>query len=97
MKFTAIKTKDDIEFEVEFGNLTGKRVKLIENFFDDYHLENDKHLFFFVNKFYKTDFKKTSEGGLQRSKIFNLTEVIKTDNIPDIEILAEQLRNLTWR
>lgn len=95
-RITAIKTEDDIEYEVKFGKLTGKRIKLIESFLDNHHLENDKHLFFFVDKFYDTDFKKTSPGGLQGSKIFNLTDYLEEIDNLNAETLAEQLRNKTW-
>ena len=95
-RINAIKTVDNIEYEVEFGNLTGKLVKMIENILNEYNLINDKHKFFFVDKFYETDFKKTSPGGLQRSKIFDLTEVIGNDEIPKPESLAKLLKNLTW-
>ena len=95
-RITAIKTENDIEYDLEYGKFTGNRVKLIERFLDEHHLENDKHRFFFIDKFYETDFKKTSPGGLQRSKIFDLTEVIGNDEIPKLESLAKLLKNLTW-
>ena len=93
---TAIMTSEDIEYEIEFGNLTGKRIKLIETFLNEHHLDNDKHRFFFVDKFYMTDFKKTSSSGLQRSKIFDLTQVLGKIDIPDAETLAKLMENKTW-
>lgn len=93
---TAIMTDDDIEYEWKFGKLTGKRINFIENFLTEHHLRNDKHSFFFIDNFYKTDFKKTSSGGLRRSKIIDLTKYLGKKDIQNAETLAEQLKNITW-
>lgn len=55
------------------------------------------HRFFLVDKFHHTDFKKTSLYGLQRSRYFDLREVLG-DDIPDgADRLAERLRGRTWQ
>ena len=95
-RITADKVGNDVQYDEVVGDLTDDRNAMIEHFFDENHLENDKHRIFFVEKFYETDFKKTSKGGLQSSKIFDLTEVLGTDDIPDTETLAKELRSKSW-
>lgn len=95
-RITAVKVESGVEYSTDFGSLTDDRKAMIEHFFAENHLENDKHRFFFVEKFYETDFRKTSKGGAQGSKIFDLTEVLGRDNIPDTETLAKELSNKTW-
>lgn len=95
-RITADKVGNDMQYNEDFGNLTDERKVLIDHFFDENHLENDKHRFFFVEKFYETDFNKTSKGGMQSSKIFDLTEVLGTDDIPATETLAKELSSKSW-
>ncbi len=101
-RIAAIMTGNHVKYDVEYPKkknadaLTDERKEMIDQFFHEYHLENDKHRFFFVEKFYETDFKKISKGGLQSSKIFNLTEFLKRDDIPDAETLAKLLKKETW-
>jgi hypothetical protein len=53
------------------------------------------HRFFLLRDFTKTDFKKTSPGGIFRVRYFNLENILET--IPeDIEMIAEQLKTKTW-
>lgn len=51
---------------------------------------------FFVEKFYETDFKKASPRAPMGSRVFDLTEVMGTDQLPDIEQLAEDLKDKSW-
>ena len=95
-RITADKVGDDMQYNEDFGNLTDERKALIDHFFEENHLENDKHRFFFVEKFYETDFKKISKGGMRRSRIFDLTEILGTDDIPAPETLAKELRSKSW-
>lgn len=68
-----------------------------------YDLKNNKHNYFFVDNFYETDFKKLGKP-LQGSKIFDLTSLIKNNgkeiinqkDMPDVEEIANQLKNKTW-
>lgn len=54
------------------------------------------HRFFLLSNFTKTDFKKTSPGGIFRVRFFNLENVL--DEVPnDIEMIAEQLKTVTWK
>ena len=54
------------------------------------------HRFFLLKDLTKTDFKKTSPGGIFRVRYFNLENIL--DPIPDnIEAIAEQLKTKTWK
>jgi hypothetical protein len=53
------------------------------------------HRFFLLSDFTKTDFKKTSPGGIFRVRFFNLENVL--DEVPkDIKLIAERLKTKTW-
>lgn len=53
------------------------------------------HRFFLLSNFTKTDFKKTSPGGIFRVRFFNLENVL--DEVPeDIKMIAERLKTKTW-
>jgi hypothetical protein len=53
------------------------------------------HRFFLLIDFTKTDFTKTSPGGIFRVRFFNLENVL--DKVPeDIKLIAEQLKTKTW-
>ncbi|MDR2196857.1 MAG: hypothetical protein LBO07_02705 [Coriobacteriales bacterium] len=50
----------------------------------------------FVEHFYDTDYKKTSKRGLWGRRVFNLCSVLGVKTLPDIEGIAEGLRNRYW-
>lgn len=58
--------------------------------------KNYKHKYFFVDKFYETDFKKVSKGASMGARIFDLTEILNTDKLPEVEQIAEILKEKTW-
>ena len=54
--------------------------------------------FFFVDKFYDTDFKKTTPYAPMGTKMFNLVDVLGVKKLPDsTEKIAEMLKERTWR
>ena len=54
------------------------------------------HTFFLLTNFTKTDFKKTSPGGIFRVRYFNLENELEI--VPnDITEIAEQLKTKTWK
>lgn len=67
-----------------------------EGFTFGYNLKAFKHRYFFVDKFYETDFKKVSKGGAMGTRIFDLTEILQTEEIPETEEIAELLKSKTW-
>ncbi|EEI83150.1 hypothetical protein HMPREF0077_0750 [Anaerococcus tetradius ATCC 35098] len=50
----------------------------------------------FVDKFYETDFKKLSKVGSMGAKIFDYTEILKSDSLPEDNQIAKKLKNKTW-
>ena len=98
---TAIEKDGEIEYEAELGEITNERKNTIVKAIKDalsygYDLKNYKHKYFFVDKFYETDFRKVSKGGSMGAKIFDLTEILKSDNLPEVDQIAEILKEKTW-
>ena len=98
---TAIEKDGEIEYEAELGEITNERKDTIVKAMEDalsygYDLKNYNHKYFFVDKFYETDFRKVSKGGSMGSKIFDLTEILKSDNLPEVDQIAEILKDKTW-
>ena len=101
-RFTAIKTENGIEYECELGELTDERKKEIVKTMEDakisygFDLETVKHRYFFVEKFYETDFKKITPKAPMGTRIFDLTQVLDSNDVSNIEELAQKLKNQTW-
>ena len=55
-----------------------------------------KHRYFFVEKFYETDFKKITPKAPMGTRIFDLTQVLDTNDVSDIKELAQKLKEQTW-
>ncbi|MBP3749529.1 MAG: hypothetical protein J6I35_08315 [Ruminobacter sp.] len=100
-RITAIESKDGVTYDAEFGELTEDRKNLIAQAMADgdshgYDLRSIKHRYFFVDKFYETDFKKVTPRPPMGTRIFDLTQVLETENIPETEEIAHRLRAKTW-
>ena len=100
-RITAVETENGIQFNSEFGELTEERKQTIEKAMVDgdshgYDLRTIKHRYFFVDKFYKTDFKKVTPRAPMGTRIFDLTQVLETEEIPETEELARRLNNENW-
>lgn len=100
-RITAIETEEGIKYTPEFGELTEGRKQMIAKAMADgdshgYDLRTIAHRYFFVEQFYETDFKKISSGGSMGTRIFDLTTLLGTEEIPDVEQIAELLRNQSW-
>ena len=98
---TAIEKDGEIEYESELGDITNQRKSTIVKAMEDalsygYDLKNYNHKYFFVDKFYETDFRKVSKGGSMGAKIFDLTEILKNDSLPEVDQIAEILKEKTW-
>lgn len=98
---------DDVDYEVEFGELTEERKELIKKAVVDagkygYKLDAYKHRYFFVEKFYDTKFGKKTPYAPMGARVFDLTKVLgienpEKDKMPSTEEIAELLRKKTWR
>ena len=96
---TAVLKNGVLQYNVERGELTESRKELI-----DKAIENGKQSgyvldaarYFFVDKFYETDFAKKSPRAPMGSRMFDLTDVLGTSTLPDTKQIAELLKNKTW-
>lgn len=100
-RITAIETEEGMKYTPELGELTEERKQMIAKAMADgdsygYDLRTIEHRYFFVEQFYETDFKKISSGGSMGSRIFDLVTLLGTEEMPDIEQIAELLRNKSW-
>ncbi|MGP1493515.1 MAG: hypothetical protein ACTTJJ_08885 [Prevotella fusca] len=100
-RITAVETEEGVTYNAEFGELTEERKETIAKAMADgdshgYDLRTIEHRYFFVEKFYETEFKKITPRAPMGTRIFDLTQVLGTEDIPPIEELAERLKNETW-
>lgn len=100
-RITAIETENGIKFTPEFGELTDERKqKIIDAIIDGdshgYDLRTIEHRYFFVEKFYETDFKKITPRAPMGTRVFDLSQVLATEKIPEIKELAEVLKEKSW-
>lgn len=96
---TATTTDSGIKFKAERGELSQERKELIKEAIEDaknygYVLSNERY--FFVDKFYETDFKKVSSGAPMGSRLFDLTNVLGLDKLPSTQEIANLLKLKTW-
>lgn len=54
------------------------------------------HRFYFVEKFYETDYRKNTAYAIQKAKFFDLTEVLHCTTLPDVDKIAEKLKHMEW-
>lgn len=96
---TAFKTESGIEYNVELGELTDERKKQIYKAIEDgknYGYVLDSMRYFFVEKFYETAFKKITPRAPMGSRVFDLTQILETANLPETPEIAELLNINTW-
>lgn len=88
-----------LTYQSEQGELTEERKKAIERAILDskqYGYELVSTRFFFVKQFYETDFRKSTPRAPMGTRIFDLTTVLGTTEIPNAEQLAQILSQKTW-
>lgn len=100
-RITAVETETGVKYTPEFGELTEKRKQMIAKAMVDgdshgYDLRTVEYRYFFVEQFYETDFKKISSGGSMGTRIFDLSALLGSDEIPEVEQLAELLKDKSW-
>lgn len=100
-RIVAVETEEGIQYEAEYGELTEERKRKILLAITDgdehgYNLRTIKHRYFFVEKFYETDFKKITPRAPMGTRVFDLTQVLETGNLPEIQKIAELLKTKTW-
>lgn len=100
-RITAIETEDGMQYEAEFGELTDQRKEKILKAITDgdehgYDLRTIKHRYFFVEKFYETDFRKITPRAPMGTRIFDLSQILETEHLPETQGIAELLKTKTW-
>ena len=91
-----------IKYTSELGEVTEERKALIKQAMDDaanygYDIRHFEHRYFFVDRFYDTDFRKISPRAPMGTRIFDLTEVLETKELPkETKIIAELLKQKQW-
>jgi len=56
----------------------------------------DATRYFFIEKFYGTDFKKITSRAPMGSQVFDLTQILETEKLPGTKEIAELLNAKTW-
>jgi hypothetical protein len=96
----AEKKTNEVIFSAELGELTEeKKAKILLAMEDAKRYGYDlskSHRYFFVEKFYPTDFKKITPYAPRGSRVFDLTEILNTDNLPNVEEICKILSEKTW-
>lgn len=96
---TAVTSETGLEYKVESGELTDERKQQIDRAIEDgknYGYELDATRYFFVDKFYETDFKKITSRAPMGSRIFDLTQILEREKLPETQEIAELLNDKTW-
>lgn len=100
-RILAVDSEDGVVFESEYGDITEDRKQAILKCIADgdshgYDLHTVKHRYFFVEEFFPMDFRKVTPRAPMGSRIFNLSEILNTDIMPETSKIAEQLSKKTW-
>ena len=98
---TAVEENGSIIYNRELGELTDEYKNRILRAIDDaktygYDLVHYKHRYFIVDKFYETDFKKSTPRPPMGSRIFDLTKILEREKIPETDQIADILKTKTW-
>lgn len=96
---TAVLRNGELQYNVERGEFTEERKRVIARAIEDgkkYGYVLDTHRYFFVDKFYETDFPKVTPRAPMGSRMFDLTEVLGVTDLPDTQKIAALLKDKTW-
>lgn len=98
---TAINVNGKLQYDVEKGDekITKKRKDIINKAREEakgrgWNLDAERY--FFVEKFYETDYPKKTKYAPMGARVFDLLERLNIDKIPDTEQIAELLRKEEW-
>ena len=98
-RFTQTILHSRIEYKAELGELTDDRKQQICKAIEDgksYGYVMTGERYFFVDKFYETDFKKITPRAPMGTRVFDLSQVLETENLPETQEIAEILKTKTW-
>jgi len=100
-RITAVETEEGMQYTTEFGELTDERKQKIDRAISNgyeygYNLKTSTQRYFFVEKFYATDYEKITPRAPMGTRIFDLTQILETEDIPDTGQIADLLSAKTW-
>lgn len=100
-RITAVETEQGMQYKAEYGELTEERKEKIQKAIKDgisygYDLKRIEHRYFFVEEFLSTDFQKITPRAPMGSRVFNLTEVLNINELPDTHVIAKLLLSKNW-
>jgi hypothetical protein len=87
------------ELNVKSNGHTPEQIKRLHNGLMELE-ENHTGLKYYIlpeHDFYETDFRKTSNGGIQGYRYKDLREHLTLTNYNDIQLIAEELRKVNWK
>ena len=97
---TAVKGENGVfDYSAEQGHLTEDMKQLIQKAIEDannYGYSMDRTRYFFVEKFYQTDFKKVTPRAPMGSRMFDLSQILGVKTLPDTEAIAQTLQSKEW-
>lgn len=98
---TALPTANGLDITVEKAKITDEmKNNILEAIKDSkkygYNLSSIRHRYFFVEKFYDTFFEKKTQYAPMGSRMFDLTEILGIEKLPDMSEIAKLLKNKTW-
>lgn len=97
---TAIKAEDGTyEYASEKGRLTDDMKQLIQKAIKDannYGYSMERTRYFFVERFYHTDFRKVTPRAPMGSRMFDLSQILELKTLPDTETIAHALSTKEW-
>ena len=79
--------------ESQKSRIIGVIPRALEN--NDWDIATE-HVFYLVEKFHPTDFKKLTKYPIQKTKYFDLRRVLNLTELPKVEEIAEMLRTKDW-
>lgn len=100
-RITAIETANGVKYNAEYGDLTDERKEKIRLAMEDgdshgYDLRTIEHRYFFVDRFYETDFKKITPKAPMGTRIFDLSVLFGMTELPNTEDIAALLKEKSW-
>ena len=100
-RITAVEEDGQVKFNAEYGELTEDRKKSILAALKDgdshgYDLRSVEHRYFFVEKFLEMDYKKETPRAPMGTRIFDLSQIINVNKMPEVEEIVKILNTKTW-
>ena len=94
-------SEEGVEYKSELGEITEERKQLIDEAIEDgkkygYNMETANVRYFFVDRFYETDFKKTSPYAPMGTRFFFFFQILETEQLPETGNIAELLKTKFW-